>query len=346
MTDARSVLLRVEDLQVRFFTDEGIVNAIDGVDLEVERGKTLSIVGESGCGKSVTARAIMNIVSSPGRITGGRVVLPRRIDSNGRSDMYEEIVLTDLDPNDRKIQSIRGKDIAMVFQEPMSSFSPVHTIGWQITEAILLHQKISKQEARQQAIEILKLVGMPAVETNIDRYPHQLSGGMCQRAMIGMALSCRPSLLIADEPTTALDVTTEAQILDLLRDLQKQMDMAIMYITHNLGVVAQLADEVAVMYLGRIVERAPVDELFYNPKHPYTRALLRSIPRIGHRSLGRLESIPGTVPDPFLIPAGCSFHPRCRSFMEGICNTTRPRLIDLGDGHKVSCHLYAEERAA
>jgi oligopeptide/dipeptide ABC transporter ATP-binding protein len=340
--DSDSTLLEIQDLHVHFAMDEGIVRAVNGVSLHVERGKTLGIVGESGCGKSVMAKAIMNIVPPPGHIVSGKVIFRREQEATRE----ETIVLTDLDPTGTEIRAVRGKDIAMVFQEPMSSFSPVHTIGNQIVEAIMLHNPVGRREAHQRAIEILELVGMPQASLNVDRYPHQLSGGMCQRAMIGMALVCRPSLLIADEPTTALDVTTEAQILDLIRTLQAQMGMAILYITHNLGVIAQLADDVCVMYKGRIVERASVDAIFYEPKHPYTKALLRSIPRIGRKAGRRLASIEGNVPSPFVIPSGCAFHPRCEAVIEGVCNVQTPHLTDFGSGHTVSCHLHGERESA
>jgi peptide/nickel transport system ATP-binding protein len=328
-------LLEIEGLHVHFHLDEGLVRAVNGVNLQVQRGKTLGIVGESGCGKSVMAKAIMNIVPDPGRIEGGRITFRRQSSA-------ESVVITELDPKGAEIRAIRGRDIAMVFQEPMSSFSPVHTIGSQIAEAFMLHNKVTRSEARDRAIEILKRVGMPQASVNADRYPHQMSGGMCQRAMIGMALVCQPALLIADEPTTALDVTTEAQILDLIRELQAQMDMAILYITHNLGVIAQLADDICVMYKGQIVESASTDALFYDPKHPYTKALLRSIPRIGRKSGGRLYSIEGSVPSPFVIPPGCAFHPRCESAIEGRCNILTPVITDTGDGHTVTCHLFGE----
>lgn len=344
-TTPGSALLQIEDLNVQFHLDEGIVHAVNGVNMAVQRGKTLGVVGESGCGKSVMAKAIMNIIPQPGQIVGGRVIFHRQSSKSGGQEADSDaIVLTDLDPKGPAIRAIRGRDIAMVFQEPMSSFSPVHTIGNQITEAVMLHNRVNRSEARDRTIEILKRVGMPQASLNIDRYPHQLSGGMCQRAMIGMALVCQPSLLIADEPTTALDVTTEAQILDLIRDLQAQMGMAILYITHNLGVIAQLADEVCVMYKGRVVERATTDALFYDPKHPYTRALLRSIPRIGRKSGQRLASIEGNVPHPFLIPEGCAFHPRCDMKIDGVCNTLVPSLTDAGDNHTVNCHLYGESQ--
>jgi oligopeptide/dipeptide ABC transporter ATP-binding protein len=243
------------------------------------------------------------------------------------------------------MRNIRGEEIAMVFQEPMSSLSPVHTIGNQIAEAILLHQHLSKEEAREKTMLMLDRVGMPQPKRTVDRYPHQLSGGMRQRAMIAMALSCHPDLLIADEPTTALDVTTEAQILSLMRRLQSELGMAIMFITHNLGVVAQMTERVIVMYMGQVVEEASVDELFHEPKHPYTQALLRSIPKLGSRAAGeanRLASIRGTVPDPYNLPRGCPFHPRCDHVIRGVCDVEDPPTIEVGAGHTTRCHLYAE----
>ncbi len=337
--DNRPALLEVKNLKTYFFLDEGTVRAVDGADFTIRRGQTLGVVGESGCGKSVTARSILRIVPPPGRIVEGQI-LYHRVQQNNGSQVGETIDLTALDPKGRRIREIRGAEISMVFQEPMTSFSPVHTIGNQIMEAILLHQNVSKAEAREQAIEMLERVGMPQPHRTIDRYPHQLSGGMRQRAMIAMALSCHPSLLIADEPTTALDVTTEAQILQLMRSLQKEFGMAIMFITHNLGVVAQMTEDVIVMYLGKVVETADVDTLFYNPKHPYTQALLRSIPRLGRKSRQRLAAIPGTVPDPYSIPQGCPFHPRCKERIRGVCNRVDPPLIELEPGHNVRCHLY------
>jgi peptide/nickel transport system ATP-binding protein len=252
------------------------------------------------------------------------------------------VKLTDLDPRGKEIRAIRGAEIAMVFQEPMTSFSPVHTIGDQIMEAIVLHQGVNKEEAQVRAVDILRKVGMPNPERISDTFPHQLSGGMRQRAIIAMALSCTPTLLIADEPTTALDVTTEAQILELMRDLQNEIGMSIMFITHNLGVVAQMCDEVAVMYLGKIVEWASVDDIFYNPKHPYTVSLLRSIPRLGSSQHNRLESIKGSIPDPYTTLPGCPFHPRCPSFMPGVCDVKVPEeiFVDGNQRHTVRCHLY------
>jgi peptide/nickel transport system ATP-binding protein len=253
------------------------------------------------------------------------------------------VKLTDLDPTGAAIRSIRGCEVAMVPQEPMASLSPVHTIGNQIMEAIMLHQKVSKAEARAKAIEILDLVGFPQPKERVDTYPHQLSGGLRQRAVIAMALSCHPSLLIADEPTTALDVTTEAQILRLMSSLQQELGMAIMYITHNLGVVAQMTEDVIVMYMGKVIEEANVDTIFHNPMHPYTQALLRSIPRLGQttKERRRLESIRGTVPDPYSIPKGCSFHPRCIKRIPGVCDQQEPPNVEVEPGHKVRCVLYA-----
>ncbi|MCD6290114.1 MAG: ABC transporter ATP-binding protein [Anaerolineae bacterium] len=337
----RPLLLEVHNLKTYFFLDEGTVRAVDGADFSVFRGQTLGVVGESGCGKSVTARSILRIVPPPGRIVEGSIIYHRLSSDNGGSTT-ESIDLTALNPKGRRIRQIRGAEISMVFQEPMTSLSPVHTIGNQIMEAITLHQNVSKEEARQLTIDILDRVGMPQPHRTIDRYPHQLSGGMRQRAMIAMALSCRPSLLIADEPTTALDVTTEAQILQLMRDLQREFGMAIMFITHNLGVIAQMTEDVIVMYLGKVVEATDVDTLFYNPKHPYTQALLRSIPRLGRKSRQRLHAIPGTVPDPYAIPKGCPFHPRCDQAIPGLCDQLDPPYVEVEPGHSVRCHLYTQ----
>jgi len=335
------LLLEVRNLKTYFFLDEGTVRAVDGVDFEVKWGRTLGVVGESGCGKSVTAQSILRIVPPPGRIVEGEILFHRTLHAGGSSTMTEVVDLAKLNPKGRKIRSIRGAEIAMVFQEPMTSLSPVHTIGDQIMEAIILHQKVDKAEARERAIEMLKMVNMPKPQQTIDSYPHQLSGGMRQRAMIAMALSCHPRLLIADEPTTALDVTTEAQILELMQDLQQRLGMAIMYITHDLGVIAEMAEEVIVMYLGKVVERADVDSIFYDPWHPYTRALLKSIPRIGCKARQRLESIKGVVPDPYAIPRGCPFHPRCSDFMPGLCDQEEPSYVRVKPDHLVRCHLYA-----
>ena len=339
-----NLLLDVKNLKTYFFCDEGIVRAVDGVDFQLGRGRTLGIVGESGCGKSVTARSILNMVPRPGRITEGEITLYRvaKFDASSGCLQMEAVKLSELDPKGGEIRSIRGCEIALVPQEPMMSLSPVHNLGNQIMEAIILHQEVSKDVAKEKAIEMLDLVGMPQPSRSLDCYPHQLSGGMRQRGMIAMALSCHPSLLIADEPTTALDVTTEAQILQLMRRLQGELGMAIMYITHNLGVVAQMAEEVVVMYLGKVVERACVDDIFHNPAHPYTQALLQSIPRLGQktRDRQRLASIRGMVPDPYAIPKGCSFHPRCDHVMAGVCDEQEPPLFKVGVEHEVRCFLY------
>jgi oligopeptide/dipeptide ABC transporter ATP-binding protein len=314
--------LEFRDLKVHFFTDEGVVKASEGVNLEVKRGKTLCIVGESGCGKSVMSLAALCIVSKPGKIVGGEILWHR---PDGRT-----VDLAKLNPNGAEIRSIRGAEIAIIFQEPMTSLSPLYTIGNQIGEAIMLHQKVSKKEARERTIEILKKVRIPKPERLVDEYPFRLSGGMRQRAMIAMAL--------ADEPTTALDVTTQSQILDLMRDLQAEYGMGIMFITHDLGVVAEMADEVAVMYLGKVVEYGSVETIFHNPKHPYTQALLKSIPKIS-REQSELDPIQGMVPSPFNRPTGCNFHPRCSQAMES-CKQRVPNVTQLAENHKVQCLLY------
>jgi peptide/nickel transport system ATP-binding protein len=335
--DARSPLLSVRNLKTYFAQDEGTVKAVDGVNLDLYPGATLGIVGESGCGKSVTARSILRIVDRPGRIVDGEIQF-RRPTADGAPGAT--IDLARLAPNSPEMRSIRGAEIALIFQEPMSSFSPVHTVGNQIMEVIQLHQRISRGDARDRAIDMLKRVGVSSPEERIGQLSNQLSGGLRQRAMIAMALSCNPTLLIADEPTTALDVTTQTQILDLMRRLQREDGMAIMLITHDLGVVAEMATDVAVMYLGRVVEQAPVDAIFHAPRHPYTRALLRSIPRMRARSRERLTPIAGAVPHPYDRPTGCPFHPRCAEFMAGRCDREAPVLKPVGDRHAVSCFLY------
>jgi oligopeptide/dipeptide ABC transporter ATP-binding protein len=335
-----SLLLEVKNLRTYFYLREGTVRAVDGASFEIEEGRTLGIIGESGCGKSMTALSILRIVPRPGRIVEGQILLHRTLEDSSSYAAREVVDVTALDPRGDEIHNIRGKEIAMVFQEPMSSLTPVYTIGDQIMEAILVHQQVNRAEARKRAIEVLGRVGMPRPKQMVDQYPHQLSGGMRQRAMIAIALSCHPSLLIADEPTTALDVTTEAQILELMRDLRKELGMSILYITHNLGVVAEMVDEVVVMYLGRVVERADVVSLFHNPLHPYTRALLMSIPQIGHKSGKKLMSIKGIVPDPYSLPQGCLFHPRCPEYMEGKCDRQEPELLEEVKGHWVRCLLY------
>lgn len=333
MNGTAEVLLKVENLKTYFFTDEGIVKALDGVSFEIPKlkdGSTLGMVGESGCGKSVTARSILGILGPRGKIVEGRILFC----PDGKT-----IDLSKLDPKGKQIREIRGRDISMVFQEPMASFSPVYTIGEQVMEAILMHQAVGKKEARQRVISMLRKVGIPKAEKMLDSYPFEFSGGMRQRAMIATALSCHPKLLIADEPTTALDVTIQAQILDLLRTLQADQGMAIMLITHNMGVIAEMADEIIVMYLGKIMERAPVERLFSDPKHPYTAALLKSIPKVGQKT-DKLEIITGDVPDVQHIPSGCRFHTRCVFFMEGQCNISEPAEVEIAPGHTVRCFRY------
>lgn len=330
------IVLEVKDLHVNFYTQLGVVRALNGVSFKIQRGKVLGIVGESGCGKSQTSLAVMQLVPRPGKVETGEI------------QFYEysskpPVNLLNLERNSDEMRNIRGDNISMIFQEPMTSLNPCYTVGNQIEEAIVLHQGVDRDQAHARTVDILRKVGMPNPERIAVSFPHQLSGGMRQRAMIAMALSCTPTLLIADEPTTALDVTTEAQILELMRDLQNEIGMSIMFITHNLGVVAQMCDEVAVMYLGKVVEWASVDDIFYNPKHPYTISLLRSIPRLGSRQHSRLESIKGSVPDPYTRVSGCPFHPRCPSFMPGVCDTQVPEEtnVDGNPRHTVRCHLYA-----
>ncbi|MEM7030601.1 MAG: ABC transporter ATP-binding protein [Chloroflexota bacterium] len=326
-----TTLLEIKDLKTHFFFDEGIVKAVDGVSYSLEKGKTLGVVGESGCGKSVTAQSVLQIVGAGGRIVAGEILLHQ--DDN-------VVDLTQFRPNSEDLRLVRGKDIAMIFQEPMTAFSPVYTVGWQIMEAILYHLDVNKDEARQMVIDLLGKVGIPNPEKRVDSYPFELSGGMRQRAMIAMALACNPMILIADEPTTALDVTIQAQILGLLKSLQEEYGMAILVITHNMGVIAEMADEVAVMYLGQVVEKAPVWELFDNPRHPYTRALLESIPMVEEEARERLKSISGTVPDPYNLPVGCRFHSRCDEFMPGVCDQSAPPPIQVDEGHTVRCFLW------
>ena len=340
MPDNTTPLLAVRNLKTYFPQDEGTVKAVDGASFELYPGRTLGIVGESGCGKSITARSILRIIDRPGRIVEGQILFRRqKVVHAPNADSVVD--LAQVEPYGEEMRAIRGAEIALIFQEPMSSFSPVHTIGNQIIEAILLHQNVGKREAWERALAVFRRVGIPLPEQRLDSYSYQLSGGLRQRAMIAMALSCNPSLLIADEPTTALDVTTQAQILDLMRHLQQEYGMAIMLITHDLGVVAEMADDVVVMYLGRVVEQAPVDEIFYAPKHPYTQALLRSIPHIRSPAREPLASIAGFVPHPYNRPPGCPFHPRCASFMPGVCDRREPDLQQVSAKHAVSCCLYA-----
>jgi oligopeptide/dipeptide ABC transporter ATP-binding protein len=322
------VLLEIKHLRTYFYTDEGIARAVDGMDLTIRKGRTLGVIGESGCGKSVTALSVLRLVSSPpGRIIGGEILF----------DGADVLAKTPAE-----MRTIRGNDISMIFQEPMTSLNPVYTIGNQIMEAIILHQGLSKVEARHKAIEVLGLVGISAPAKQVDAYPHQLSGGMRQRAMIAMALSCRPKLLIADEPTTALDVTIQAQILRLINELKQQIGMAVMMITHDLGVIAQVADDVVVAYAGKGVEYADVETVFEKPAHPYTRALYHSIPLLTERKKRKLEVIKGTVPNPLNFPPGCRFHPRC-TYAQELCAVEEPQLETIGPNHKARCFIYNPE---
>ncbi|NMB46337.1 MAG: ABC transporter ATP-binding protein [Firmicutes bacterium] len=321
-------LLDVRGLKTYFYTEDGVVPAVDGVDFAINRGETLGIVGESGCGKSVTSLSIMRLIPDPpGKIIDGEIVFEG-------SDLLKR--------TEAEMRKIRGNDISMIFQEPMTSLNPVFTIGNQIMEAIVLHQNLDKGAAREKAIEMLRLVGIPSPEKRVDEYPHQLSGGMRQRVMIAMALSCNPKLLIADEPTTALDVTIQAQILDLMRHLRDEFGTSIMLITHDLGVIAELAERVVVMYAGKIVERADVKPLFGDPMHPYTLGLLGSIPKLTEQQ-SRLQVIDGVVPNPAFMPEGCRFHPRCKEARE-ICKAEQPELIQLKPGHEVACWKYTDFR--
>jgi peptide/nickel transport system ATP-binding protein len=332
---AETPILSVQGLKTYYLQDEGVVRAVDGTSFDLYPGRTLGIVGESGCGKSVSARSILQIVERPGRIEAGRILL-QRDGADGTVDLAR------LDPKGHEMRAIRGAEIALVFQEPMTSLSAYYTVGNQIGEVIRLHKGLDKNAARGRAIELLAMVGIPRPERRVDEYPFQLSGGLRQRVMIAMALAAEPRILIADEPTTALDVTTQAQILDLLRGLQKARGLAIILITHDMGVIAEMADDVVVMYLGRAVERGAVDEIFHAPKHPYTKALLRSIPSILARPRDRLATISGSIPHPYDRPSGCPFHPRCTNFMPGRCDTVAPEMRPAGERREVSCFLYEQ----
>ncbi len=323
-------ILEVNNLTTSFFTGDGVVTAVDGVSFSIDEGETLAIVGESGCGKSVTSLSVMGLIPwPPGKILSGQVLL----DGEDLLSKPEE-----------EMQKVRGNKISMIFQEPMTSLNPVLNVGFQIMEALQLHQGLSAAEARERAIEMLRLVGIPEPERRIDEYPHQMSGGMRQRVMIGMALACNPRLLIADEPTTALDVTIQAQILDLMHRLQREMGTAILLITHDMGVVAEMAERVIVMYAGRFVEEGGVESIFDAPLHPYTAGLLNSIPRVDV-STKRLHVIPGTVPSPSELPSGCRFHPRCAQARQR-CKNEEPPLFDIGQKRKVRCWLCTERASA
>jgi peptide/nickel transport system ATP-binding protein/oligopeptide transport system ATP-binding protein len=322
-------LLEVKNLKTYFYTEDGIARAVDGMDFIIRKGETLGMIGESGCGKSVSALSIMQLVASPpGKIIEGEI-------------WFEGEDL--LKKSSSEIKKIRGNDISMIFQEPMTSLNPVFTIGNQIIEPIILHQKLDKKKALKKAIEMLDLVGMPSPEKRMDNYPHQLSGGMRQRAMIAMALSCEPKLLIADEPTTALDVTIQAQILELLKKIREEIGMAVMMITHDLAVIAEVSDDVLVAYAGKALEYADVKTIFKDPRHPYTQALYDSIPRLTDTKKRRLEVIPGMVPNSLEFPSGCRFHPRCK-FAKSFCKKEEPQLKEVSNTHNVCCFIYDEDK--
>ncbi len=338
-------LLSVRDLRVSFFLEEGVVRAVDGLSFDVYPGQVLGIVGESGCGKSVAMRAVLQLVESPGRIVSGQILF--------RPAAESAIDITRLAPRGAAMRAIRGAEIALIPQEPMAAFSPVHTVGDQIVEAIQLHWRqwrpdgppLRRPEARQITADLFRDVGISMPAERLDAYSWQLSGGLRQRAMIAMALSCKPRLLIADEPTTAIDVTTQAQVLNLLRELQRKYRTAVIFITHDLGVIAQIAREVVVMYLGRVMEQGPVDAIFHQAKHPYTRALLRSIPGLQATPRVPLPIITGSLPHPFNRPRGCPFHPRCSEAMPGVCDQRVPALRPVGDQQLASCFLYHDVEA-
>jgi peptide/nickel transport system ATP-binding protein len=322
----KNPLLEVHDLTIHFFTEEGVVQAVENVSFEIYPGEILGLVGESGCGKSVTGLSLLRLIPiPPGRIVNGDILI------DGRSLLHLE---------ENEMEKVRGNEISMIFQEPMTSLNPVFTIGDQIIEAIVLHQGLDKAAARKRAIEMLDRVKIPSPEKRVDSYPHQLSGGMRQRAMIAMALSCQPKLLIADEPTTALDVTIQAQVLQLLKEIQREMGMSVLLITHDLGVVAEIADRVAVMYAGRILEYGPIEAIFSQMRNPYTYGLMRSIPQLTEKK-SRLYAIPGQVPDPMHLPVGCKFHPRCYLVI-GECKKEEPSLFQVNGDHFSRCIRWKE----
>jgi len=324
------LLLKVKNLKTYFYTDDGVVKAVDGVDFTIKKGETLGMVGESGCGKSVSALSVLQLIPTPpGKIVDGEILF------KGKN------LLTNNADNMRKI---RGNDISMIFQEPMTSLNPVYTIGDQISEAIVLHQNLHKGKAMKKTVEMLKLVGIPNPEKRVHEYPYELSGGQRQRVMIAMALSCNPDLLIADEPTTALDVTIQAQILELMKKLKDEIGMAILMITHDLGVIAEVSDNVVVVYAGKAMEYTNSLNIFKKPKHPYTMALMRSIPQLGDEPGKKLEVIKGSIPDPLALPSGCKFHPRCK-YATDICTMEEPELEDIGDNHLVRCWMYHKDKA-
>ena len=328
MMEQNDTIIEVRDLKINIKIDEGTLTAVRGVNFELRKGETLGLVGESGCGKSLTSKAILGINDKKCKAEGEIIF---DADDLGRIDLLK------LNPRGKEIRSVRGKQISMIFQEPMVAFSPMYTIGNQINEATLLHVTKDKKKAKEISLDVMRKVGIANAEKRYDQYPHEFSGGMLQRALIAMALVCNPKLLIADEPTTALDVTIQAQILELMKELQKSFGMSILFITHDLGTVARMCDRVAVMYLGRIVESAPVEEIYKNPQHPYTQGLIGSVHKIGTKGQDRLFSIEGTVPLALNLPAGCGFYDRCHKRIEGVCNVYDPTLVDVGNDHKIAC---------
>lgn len=338
MDSKDAFLLEIRNLKIEFQLFEGTITAVDSVNLSLKPKRTLGIIGESGSGKSVTAQAILRLLPCPpGKIVSGEILFQKYYPDGER----KIIDLFQLEPNGKEIRGIRGKEISMIFQEPMTSFGPLHTVGNQIMEVINIHEKdVSDKEARKRAIDLLISVGIQNAHTIVDSYPHQMSGGMRQRAMIAMAIACRPALLLADEPTTALDVTVQAQILDLLMQLKEEFGMGMIYITHNLSVVAEISDDVAVMYLGRVMEQCCVEEITKNPLHPYTQALNASIPRIDG-DIRKLEPIRGIIPSPYSLPKGCVFSNRCPQAIAGVCEVNPPpQYREVTPGHWVNCHLY------
>jgi len=326
----KNLLLQVKDLKTYFYIEDGIVKAVDGVDFTINKGETLGMVGESGCGKSVSALSILRLIQDPpGKIVDGEILFKG-----------ENL----LDKKPEQMRKIRGNDISMIFQEPMTSLNPVYTIGEQISEAIVLHQKLSKEKAIEKTVEMLKLVGIPNPDKRVNEYPHEFSGGQRQRVMIAMALSCNPDLLIADEPSTALDVTIQAQILELIKKLKNEIGMAVLMITHDLGVIAEVSDNVVVVYAGKAVEYADVKSIFKNPKHPYTIALQKSIPQLTDKPGIKLEVIEGNIPDPLVLPSGCKFHPRCK-FAIDLCTKMEPELEKISDNHIARCWMYNKEKS-
>lgn len=330
-------VLDVKQLKIQFKTEDGLVKAVDGIDFKLKKGHTIGLVGESGCGKSLTSKTVIGIQPKTAE-TYGQILY-------SDEEKGESVDLLGLEKNGKAIRSIRGSRISMIFQEPMTAFSPLYTIGNQIVENVLLHRTQDKKEAKKIAIEMMKKVGIANAEKRYDQYPMEFSGGMRQRAMIAMALACNPDILIADEPTTALDVTIQAQVLQLMNQLQEDLGMSILFITHDLGVVAEMCDDVAVMYLGKIVERGSVKAIFKNPKHPYTKGLLKSIPVLGDRSKEVLESIEGSVPLPVNLPDACHFYDRCDFRMDGVCNCQSVKTYEVEPEHEVSCFLYDERYA-